>query len=230
MKVAALAADTDEAKAVLALRDKLAEAFKVRNASIGPAFNVAQTNVDAILLQFPAATEAFRAKSAELMEANTVYCQPPKGEEFITDEEYATIVVASSKANTAVKLDGTTVDDFRGSTYWTQTKKGIWSSTTIAKIGETVPSGGILDADLTADQKADIAAQTEAARVAALSDSDKLAEATAAKAAALAASVQKQSEELIAGKDSTTALADAQTQYKAALSSINSKYGMSLTA
>jgi hypothetical protein len=53
---------------------------------------------------------------------------------------------------------------------------------------------------------------------------------TAAKAAALAESVQTQSAELIAGKDSATALADAQAQYKAALSEINSKYSTSLTA
>ena len=168
LKVAALAADTDEAKAVLSLRDSLAEVFKVRNSSIGPAYNVAQTNADAILLQFPTVTEALRAKGAELMEANTVYFQPRKGEDFITDEVYSAIVAVSGKANTAVKLDGTTVADFRGSTYWTQTKKGVWSSTTIAKIGETVPSGTTLDADLTADQKTEIAAQTEAARVAAL--------------------------------------------------------------
>jgi hypothetical protein len=219
-----------EAKAVLALRDKLAEAFKARNASIGPAYNVAQTNVDAILLQFPAATEAFRAASSELMETNMVYFQPPPGEDFISDEVYAAIVAASSKANTAVKLDGTTVDDFRGTTYWTATKKGVWSAATIDKLGDTVPSGAILDADLTADQKTEIAAQTETERLAALSDAQRLAEATAAKAAALAESVQTQSAELIAGKDSATALADAQAQYKAALSEINSKYSTSLTA
>jgi hypothetical protein len=67
------------------------------------------------------------------------------------------------------------VADFRGVEYW-KLENTRWSKIKIEHIGETVPSGAFLPEALTGEQQAEIAAQGEADRIAALSPDEKEAE------------------------------------------------------
>jgi hypothetical protein len=67
------------------------------------------------------------------------------------------------------------IPDFRDAEYW-EKQSGRWGKTQIKNIGETIPSGGIVPEALTAAQRAEIADQEKADRIAALSPEAKEAE------------------------------------------------------
>jgi hypothetical protein len=173
---------------------------------------------------------AFVTAKNELFEANAVYFTPGPGEDAITDASYTTLKAAfdALTANQQLLLSGSTVVDYRGTTYWTLTNS-VWASTTISALGVSVPDGSAIASALTDAQKAAIATQVETARVAALTDAQKLAEAQSAQAAAKTSAAATYNEELISGTAAATALSDTQAQYKTALAAINTKYGTSLS-
>jgi hypothetical protein len=88
------------------------------------------------------------------------------------------------------------IPDFRNVEYW-QKQDGRWGKTKIEHIGETVPSDAVVPDSLTAPQRAEIAAQEKADRIAALSPVDKEAEKQAQiKAVIHEAVIKKQEAEL----------------------------------
>jgi hypothetical protein len=96
-----------------------------------------------------------------------------------------------------------TIPDFRDTEYW-QKLDGRWEKTKIERLGETIPSGAIIPDALTAPQRAGIAAQEKADRIAALSPEDKEAEKQAQiKAVIHEAVIKKQEAELEAEVNDT---------------------------
>jgi hypothetical protein len=152
-------------------------------------------------------------------------------EDFLLDPQFATLSAitdaqAVNPQRCMICIDTTLVVDNRGTLYWTQAG-GIWTQALITTLGATVPDGATLDAALTADQRTQIAAQAEAARVASLSPDAALAEATAQQQAAKAIVAEVQTE-VTAGVSTAAQLASAQAVYAQALEAINAKYGLTL--
>jgi len=121
---------------------------------------------------------ALRAARAKIQAENTVYFGLGENEGLLTDEQFSRLDAASAAipegADVQLLVTGGTVADYRKLTYWTKGK--AWASRTISKLGDVPAKGEILDSDLTADQRAEIQAQTEGARVAALTADQKAAE------------------------------------------------------
>lgn len=173
---------------------------------------------------------AYESAKMALYEANPVYSQPGPGEAIIDDSTYTALQAAfdALAAHHELTIAGASVVDYSGETYWLKTDRE-WSSTVISALGVSLPDGAVLAADLTDDQRTEIVDQIETARIAALSEADKLTEAESAQAAAKTAAAAAYNEGLIEGKDAATALSDSQTQYKAVLAEINTKFGTSLS-
>jgi hypothetical protein len=96
-----------------------------------------------------------------------------------------------------------TITDFRDSEYW-QKQDGRWEKTKIELIGEIIPSDAFVADTLTAAQRAEIAVQEKADRIAALSPEDKAAEKQAQiKAVIHEAVIKKQEAELEAEVNDT---------------------------
>ena len=185
------------------------------------AFNALNASLVALEAAYSAARDA-------CWENNMQYCHPGQGEGFISDADFDTMVDKFNALAEGQKLllDGTMVADNRGKTYWTKAK-GTWTPTIVTALGQSIPASAVLETALTDTQKAEIGAQSEAARVSALSDADKLAEAVAAQKSAKAAVVQVQME-VNAGISTAEDLTAAQTAYVSTLAAINAKYGTSL--
>lgn len=158
-------------------------------------------------------------KQAEILRANTVYCEPRKGEVIKTEAEINSLeeLFLACDSNCKVKIDGSIVDDFRGVEYNKKTS-GAWNKVIIDKIGAKVPTGGKLDADLTDTDKTEI----EAGRVDLLSVEEKGAEKDQAKTEIMDKSVRMKSELEI--KKDSGALTKSQDFYSAELAKIESKY------
>lgn len=222
---------SEEVKALQAQNAKLDAAYKSLMPLMVPgapqdAVAAIQYQIKQLADEIPATiAPAIDAKRQALMAQYAVWCQPGGCENLIT-EEAAEALQAAQKPGFKIKLDGTLVPDNRGATYWTNAK-GAWTSTTITNLGDTVPNGATLDADLTDDQKAQITAQLESARVAELTQDQKTAEATAQVQAAkqTVASVQSQ---VTAGVSQSSDLTAALAAYKTQLAAINSKYSTNL--
>lgn len=120
---------------------------------------------------------ALDAKADELFITNAVYSAPAAGEVLVDDAQAAALAekLAAIGAREALTLSGEIVPDFRGAVYWTKAA-GKWTAGTVTAIGAAPPAGAILEADLSAAQRAEIAAQTETARIASLSAEAKAAE------------------------------------------------------
>ena len=181
-----------------------------------------QAEFDDLAVQLVPLVAAFEAKKRELFDAHTEYAHLPAGEDLINDDQHDTMKAAfdALPKGKALKADGTLVTDLRGRVAWTQKP---WTRVEVTNVGVDLPKGAIPDESLTDDQRAGIAVQVEADRVAALSDDERKAEADAAKQAALAQAASKRSELEIAGaKD---ALAQSQAVYADATAAITAKYG-----
>ena len=185
------------------------------------AFNALNASLVALEAAYSAARDA-------CWENNMQYCHPGQGEGFISDADFDTMVdkFNALKEGYRLLLDGTVIADNRGKTYWTKAK-GTWMPTIVTTLGQSIPASGLLEIDLNDLQKDEIWTQSEAARISALSDADKLAEAVAAQKSAKAAVVQVQME-VNAGISTAEDLTAAQTAYVSTLAAINAKYGISL--
>jgi hypothetical protein len=96
-----------------------------------------------------------------------------------------------------------TIPVFRNSEYW-QKQAGRWGKTKIERLGEIIPPDAFVSDTLTAAQRAEIAAQEKADRIAALSPEDKAAEKQAQiKAVIHEAVIRKQEAELEAEVNDT---------------------------
>jgi hypothetical protein len=96
-----------------------------------------------------------------------------------------------------------TIPDFRNVEYW-QELNGRWGKQKIEHVGETVPADAVLPEALNEAQRAEIAAQELADRIAALSPEEKETEKQARiKAVIREAALKKQEAEIEAGVNDT---------------------------
>jgi hypothetical protein len=120
-------------------------------------------------------------------------------------------------------VDGTIVKDCRGREYWRKVDD-VWECTKIDAIGVDKPSGSKLYKNLTAEEHAEIAAQLETERIAALSAEEKTNEKNRMITAAGHKAVGMRSLAEIGGTDAATALSDAQAWLATETAAIEAKY------
>jgi hypothetical protein len=108
---------------------------------------------------------------------NLVYAKVGNEAELVDDETAEQI---QNKLDTMdehqLLLDSGEYDvDYRGVEYWIK-KSSKWGKEQINETGIALPSGSVLDGDLTQEQRAEIAAQQEADRIAGLTPEQKAEE------------------------------------------------------
>lgn len=190
----------------------------------------AQQDIDDFQAQELPLIESREARRRQLLQENAVYFSPPAYEALVSDDQAASLgkSFAGKTAHQQMKVDGSYVDDWRGTGLYLLAGNA-WSWRTITALGDKPAAGELTFEALSGDQRTAIDAQRETARVAALSPDERTAEAKTAQATAQAQAAALRSQEEISGTDSATALKDAQAQYQQALSQINGKYGVSLS-
>jgi hypothetical protein len=126
-----------------------------------------------IIQHFP---DAKPEELEQLFEQNKQYAPLQSSEKSLPDNTCCEFMARLKSLGEHEKLitDGTTIPDYRGTEYWI--KSGRWSKDKISDIGVSIPEGGILDADLTPDQRKEISDEQEGDRIAALTPEQKAAE------------------------------------------------------
>ena len=136
----------------------------------GPSKYQAQLDVDALASQIAPLQAVVDAARAKIRAENAVYFGTGPNESLISEEQYASLKATADSLGeneqAQVLLAGGTVPDYRGAVLWTQGKS--WTSRTIAKLGDMPAEGEIADGAVTADQRSQIQAQAETARIQAL--------------------------------------------------------------
>jgi hypothetical protein len=163
--------------------------------------------VEAQIRQHP---ELANKSMMELFNTYTVYSEPGPGRKRITDAEYAARKAQFDALGEHQLLTETLeiIPDFTGVEYW-QEAGGRWGKHKIEAIGVTVPADGVPPEALTGPQGAEIAAQEQGDRIAALSPADREAEKQARiKAVIHEAAIKKQEAEIEAEIDGTASTFD----------------------
>jgi hypothetical protein len=159
--------------------------------------------VEEQIKQNPALAQSNLATLFETHAVQSVNIGP--GRKAISEDAYATrkAKFEALKEHQLLTEGLEIIPDFRNVEYW-QKQDGRWGKTKIEHIGEVIPSGAIVADALTAPQRAEIAAQEKADRIAALSPEDKAAEKQAQiKAVIHEAVIKKQEAELEAEVNDT---------------------------
>jgi len=124
---------------------------------------------------------AFQQEFRDAVRAKAVYFQPKPGNELVDDAEAEAIqtkLSAAIQAGVLLSRNLKQICDYRGRKFWKKIS-GKWQGQEISKIGIEPASGVIADVDLTEAQRAEISAQIETDRIAAMKTADRLAEKTA---------------------------------------------------
>jgi hypothetical protein len=139
--------------------------------------NQAKANVGVEEQNLRPVLEAIEAARPRLYAEAAVYFPPQEGEKHLSPAEEADLAGkwAALGEHEALTLTGEIIPDWRGAEYHLKTA-GTWEKAKVERIGETLPEEAILPGDLTADQRAEIAGQEEAGRIAALDPEAKEAE------------------------------------------------------
>lgn len=155
---------------------------------------------------------------------NLVYFEPKRGEILLDDEiaPYLQKKFEQLDDESALTKDGKVIPNFKGTEYWTN--KGGWKRGIIEKIGEPFPEGGILAADITPEQGAEIADQLEVDRIAGLPGPTREAEKEAAIKKANSDAAHMRSMFEIDGIPSEEALSRSQKWFKEQKKAIEKKY------
>jgi hypothetical protein len=140
-------------------------------------WNQAKANVQVEEQNLRAVLEAIEAAKPGLYGNAGVYFPPREGEKHLNPAEEAGLTDkwAALQKHEALTLTGEIIPDWRSTEYHIKTG-GVWVKTKVEHIGEDLPEGAILPDDLTAEQRAEIAEQQEAERVAGLTPEQKAAE------------------------------------------------------
>jgi hypothetical protein len=106
-----------------------------------------------------------------------VYFPAGAGEKLLSEAEEADLVPkhGALAEHEKLTLSGEIIPDRRGTEYHLKTG-GEWVKVRADHLGEELPDGAVLPDDLTAEQRAEIAAQEEAERIDALSPEAKAVE------------------------------------------------------
>jgi hypothetical protein len=171
-------------------------------------------------LKIPVDDVPFLENLNQLIEQYAAYPQPGPGELHVNDDEGASVEssLAMLGKHEKLTLEGEIIPDWVGTKYHLKTGD-TWTEAEITTIGEALPGGAVLPDDLTTEQRAEIAAQKEVERIAALDPDAKEAE-KQAQLDALADEADKLSRRAaIQGKDF-----DAAAWYQERQGSIEEKY------
>jgi hypothetical protein len=122
------------------------------------------------------------------------------------------------KEHEKLAIEGAVIPDNRGVEYWRK-QGGAWAKTKIEDAGVPLPPGAVLPESLTETQRAEIAAQEEAARTAALTPEQKAAEMEARINAVKREAALKKTEAEITGEEF-----DAKAWFNQQKAEIEAKY------
>ncbi|HJX81807.1 MAG TPA: hypothetical protein VJ248_07235 [Candidatus Udaeobacter sp.] len=162
----------------------------------------------------------------KLVEENTVYFQP--GElEMLDKENKSAELIPLFLARTdreQLQIDGIIVPDFRGVRVFIP---GAWTDRVISKLGDKPDAHEIAEQDLTDENRAEIAAVKEAARLSKLTAEEKAAEVKMILDGLASQAAARKDEEIIKGESTDHALRNAQSWYREQEQKVKSKYGLS---
>lgn len=209
-----------------------AEAKKAENTDAYKAIIEARKNRDDAAYGFAIATMSVRqdelkpmardlaAKIIDLRRSEAVYFTPRAGEVIKTESEAKALseAIQGRAEGTMIALDGSTVEDNRGSVYFRKSG-GKWGRTELVRLGDKVPGDAVLEADVTNTQRGEI----ERDRVAALPVELKAKEKKHAMGHALARAAGMRSELEI--QSDPDALVKSQDWYQAEVARIEGLYG-----
>ena len=242
IKIAPLIKDLDEQKQMTALnaqintvRQEAGQAFGLADAARQRGDKATLTRQNAeyqaklseiaeLEKQLPDRVRTFEAARARITEENAAYTHPPQGEDLIDDAQAQKMVEkhATRGEGRQLLMTGEYVTDLRGRDFWMRANKR-WQHMVIDKLDEEMPSGALVQDQLTDVQRSEIEIQIETDRVEALTPEECTEEVERVKAAALAQAAQKRSELEISGDKK--ALEKSQAAYQDALAEIEEKYG-----
>jgi hypothetical protein len=115
----------------------------------------------------------------QLVEQYSVFPDPIPGEAVFQDDDVQVKALERNFAaladNQFLDLGGELIPDWRGTEYHLKVDD-TWTVVKITEAGVSIPEGAIISGDLTDDQRAEIAAQAETARIAALTPEARAAE------------------------------------------------------
>jgi hypothetical protein len=140
-------------------------------------YNQAEANVKVFEAELRPIVAALEGARLSLYEECAIYFPASEGAKILSEAEEADLVPkrAALKEHEALTLSGDIIPDWRGTEYHLKTG-GTWEKAKMEHINEELPEGAALPDGLTADQRAEIAAQGETERIAALSPEEKEAE------------------------------------------------------
>jgi hypothetical protein len=146
-------------------------------------WNQAKANVGVEEQNLRAVLETVEAAMPRLYAEAAVYFPPGPGEkhlgpaeETLLTEKWAELrQEQQEQKHRVLTLAGEVIPDWRGAEYYLKTA-GTWAKVKVEHIGEPLPEGSVLSDSLTPEQRAEIAGQAEAERIAALSPEEKEAE------------------------------------------------------
>lgn len=163
-------------------------------------------------------------KIVELRKTHAIYFEPTAGEFKKTEAEILILrgLLKTTKGEALVAIDGNIVPDKRGVIYC-QNIGGKWSVTKIVALGNSIPEGAIIYADLDAGQKKEVDFQLEINSAQAMTAVERLAMKGAEEEKALAAAANLRSRLEI--KNDADALVKSQEFYQARLQELEVVYG-----
>lgn len=145
-------------------------------------FNKAQ--IETLQKDLPDLNKRKEEKRIDLIKKHAVYFETPGGQVDLSELQYfdfnkklcaAVEYFNQTQRRRLLLLTGEVVDDLRGKIAWNALEM-VWKKRTIQFLTEKLETYETLEDDLTDDQKAEIAAQQEAERVASLTAEQKEAE------------------------------------------------------
>lgn len=216
--------ETTEYQAVEAKKKEYAEATNKLNAAAKAKDNAAYQNALGIMSvlqdELKSLAGAMAEKITALRRAHAIYFEPRNGEVIVDAEEAERLYTAiqGRPDGVFITLGGEQVHDNRGKVFFHKAS-GKWQRGQIVRLGDNIPSGATIEADLTDSQRDDV----EGDRIGALSVEAKKKEKDKALALAMRASQTMRSELDIKGD--AKALEKSQKHYKAETARIEGLYG-----
>jgi hypothetical protein len=161
-----------------------------------------------------------------LFAENAAYSNPGPNGRILEDEvgEEHGAKLNNLSGHEKLLTDGNIIADYRGTEYWKK-QGGQWEKTEIEALGVALPAGAVLDNDLTPDQKQEIDAQREAARIAGMPPGEKTKEKQGLiKAVLHEAAIKKQEADIEAEIAGESSVFDATAWFQERKAEIEAKY------
>jgi len=215
---------TDEHKALEAKKAEYNEAYRAliqaRKSNNESAYKSAMEAMEGLQAELMDLAGALEDKIRELRLENAVYFEPKRQEEIVEATEALRLseAIKQAPAGVLVSLDGIEIPDQRGTTYFHKIS-GKWKHGKVVKLGDKVPVGATLEANVTEAQYLEI----ERDRVSGLSVIQKAEEKKLAIAKAM--NLAKDIRIRLEIENAPDALEQSQNYYQGRLQEIVALYG-----